>query len=95
MQIEAEFYDAADMQLTAVVMGYFDSGIELDDTWVKIGGSITAPVGTTYGRVVLRSLDWQDGIGGALYFDNASVVPEPVTFALLGFGGLFLRGRKR
>ena len=94
LQIEAEFYDAADTQLLAIPVGYFDSGIEPDDTWVEIGGSVAAPAGTSYGRVVIRSLDWQDGIGGALYFDNVSVVPEPITLALLGCGGLFLRRRK-
>ena len=93
-QIEAEFYDAANVQLSAAPVGYFDSSIQPDDMWVGIGNSIVAPDGTAYGRVVLRTLDWKDGIGGALYFDNASVVPEPFTVGLLGLGGLFLRRRK-
>jgi hypothetical protein len=94
LQIEAEFYDAANSQLTAVLMGYFDSTLQPNDTWVEIGGSIAAPAGTSYGRVVIRTVDWQSGIGGALYFDNVSVVPEPVTFCLLGLGGLFLKRRR-
>ena len=94
LRIEAEFYDASDTQLTAAVLGYFDSGIEPDDTWVEIGDSIVAPANTAYGRVVLRMWDWQEGIGGALYFDNVSVVPEPASFVLLGLGGLLLRRRK-
>lgn len=90
-QIEAEFYNAANVQLAAVVLDYFDSSIEPDDMWVTIGGSIAAPDGTTYGRVVMRTLDWQEGIGGALYFDNVSVydaalygqayAPDPVDGA--------------
>ena len=93
LQIEAEFYDAANAQLTAVVLGYFDSTLQPDDTWISIGGSIVAPVDTAYGRVVLRTLDWQSGIAGALYFDNVSVVPEPASLILLGLGGLLLRRR--
>jgi len=93
-QIEAEFYDVADTQLAAVALGYFDSSIQPDDTWVQIGDSIVAPAGTAYGRIVLRLWDWQEGIGGALYFDNASVVPEPATLAMLTLGGLLLRRRK-
>jgi len=73
LQIEAEFYDASNAQLTAVVLGYFDSGIQPNDTWVQIGGSIAAPANTAYGRVVLRTVDWQPGIAGAIYFDNVSV----------------------
>ncbi len=73
LQIEAEFYDAANSMLTAVIIGYFDSTLQPNDTWVEIGGSITAPAGTSYGRVVLRTVDWVSGIGGALYFDNVSV----------------------
>ena len=93
-RIEAEFYDAADTQLTAVVLGYFDSSIQPDDTWVEIGDSLVAPVNTAYGRVILRMWDWQDGIGGSIYFDNVSVVPEPATLVFLGLGGFLLRRRR-
>lgn len=73
LQIEAEFYDAANAVLSARVIGYFDSTLQPNDTWVEIGGTEIAPEGTAYGRVVLRTLDWVSGIGGALYFDNVSV----------------------
>jgi hypothetical protein len=62
LQIEAEFYDAANVQLRATPVGYFDSTIQPNDTWIGIGGSIVAPAGTTTGRVVIRSLDWQPGL---------------------------------
>jgi glucosylceramidase len=75
LQIEAEFYNAANTQLTAAVLGYFDSTIQPNDTWVEIGSSITAPAGTAYGRIILRQVDWHSGIAGGIYFDNASVVP--------------------
>ena len=73
-RIEAEFYDSSDSQLTAEALGYFDSSIQPDDTWVEIGGSAVAPPGTAYGRVVLRLWDWHEGIAGAVYFDDVSVI---------------------
>ncbi|MCE5185578.1 MAG: hypothetical protein LLF76_05575 [Planctomycetaceae bacterium] len=76
LQMEAEFYDASKVQLAAVVLDYFDSTIQPDDTWVEIGGSLTAPAGTSYGRVILRVVDWQSGIAGALYCDNVSVYDQ-------------------
>jgi hypothetical protein len=42
----------------------------------------------------LMAVDWHDGVAGSIQFDNASVVPEPTTMALLGLGGLLLRRRK-
>lgn len=94
-RLEAEFYDATNTQLTAVVLGYFDSTIQPDDTWIQLSGSIMAPVGTAYGRVVLRLWDWQPGIGGAIYFDEVSVVPEPASLLVCGLGGLLLGRRHR
>lgn len=94
LQIEAEFYNASNAALVKTPLGYFDSTLQPNDTWIQIGGSIAAPVDTAYGRVVIRTLDWQPGIAGALYFDNVSVVPEPATLALLALGGLLLGRRK-
>jgi glucosylceramidase len=73
-QIEAEFYDSGDNDIIKVVLDQFDSSSEPDDTWVEIGGSITAPGNTAYGRVVMRTVDWQEGIDGSIYFDNVSVI---------------------
>ncbi len=73
-QIEAEFYDAGNTQLAAVPVGHFDAATEPVDTWVKIGGAITAPTRTAYGRVVIRLTGWNSGVGGAIYFDNVSVI---------------------
>lgn len=76
-QIEAEFYDKTNTAIVKIVLGTFDSSIQPDDTWVEIGGSITAPANTAYGRVVMRTTDWHDGIAGSIYFDNVVVVARP------------------
>lgn len=73
LQIEAEFYTASNTQISAVVLGIFDSTLQPNDTWVTIGGAIAAPAGTAYGRVVLRLSGWEDGISGSINFDNVSV----------------------
>ena len=68
LQIEAEFYDDADKDIIKVVLGTFNSTTQPDDTWIQIGGSITAPANTAYGRVVMRTVDWQEGIRGVHLF---------------------------
>lgn len=72
--IDGEFYDASGTALVKVELGRFDSTSQPDDTWAAIGGTLTAPPGTAYGRIVLRLRDRQDEIGGSINFDNASVV---------------------
>lgn len=72
-QIEAEFYDASNRDIVKVVLDQFDSSLRPDNTWVRIGGTITAPENTAYGRVVMRTYDWQEGISGSIYFDEVSV----------------------
>ena len=92
--IKAEFYDGVGGQLLAQDLERFYPASEPVDTWVEIGDSIVAPAGTVTGRIVLMAVDWYDGVGGATHFDNASVVPEPASMALLGLGGLLLRRRR-
>lgn len=72
-RIEGEFYTATHTAIMKQVVGYFDSSVQPNDTWIEIGGTITAPAGTAYGRVVLRLWDWKSGISGSIYFDNVSV----------------------
>jgi hypothetical protein len=93
-RIDAEFYDAANVQLLATPAGLFDSTLQPNDTWVKVGSTIVAPAGAVTGRVYMQLRDWESGIGGALYFDNVSVTPEPATMLLLGLGGLLIRRKQ-
>ncbi len=67
------------------------------DTWVTLSGTSTATDGAIHGRIVMyleQAGDW-GYTGGGVYFDDASVVPEPMTIALLGLGSMALIRRKR
>ncbi len=66
------------------------------DIWHSLSGSREAPVDTTQVEVTLM-MQWTTTgpDGGAAFFDNVELVPEPTTIALLGLGGLFLRRRRK
>ena len=64
-------------------------------------GTYTAPVGTVAGVFYLTGEDMNNlnhtsttGAGG-VYYDDASMVPEPVTLSLFGLGMLMLRRRRK
>jgi hypothetical protein len=90
--LRAEFYDASNAKISDAQLDRFYSATDSKNQWVEIGGTLTAPVGTAYGRIVFQVADWSEGVGGDLYFDNASVeIPEPATLVILGLGGLLFR----
>ncbi len=66
------------------------------DIWHYLSGSRVAPVDTTQVEVTLM-MQWTTTgpDGGAAFFDNVELVPEPTTMALLGLGGLLLRRRRK
>lgn len=77
---------------TVEIAGY-DAAVETPGSWVTVSGAYIAPaeaVAMTY-RIIAQG----NGGGGYLYADNASVVPEPATLALLSIGSLTLLRRKR
>ncbi len=104
--VKAEWLDASWQFVAGEEIGRFygekdDKGIAGDpiSTWKLISGSATAPEGAAYGRIVMvleQADNWQSTTGGAIYWDNASVVmvPEPLSLALLGAGALCLRRKK-
>lgn len=56
--------------------------------WTNVGMAAPTPVGGSYYTIVVMA----EGSGTSYLVDN--VTPEPITIALLGLGGLFLRRRK-
>ena len=70
-----------------------DSGemrVAVTGDWVTYSWDYFLPVGATHYKVVPLG-DWGAGSTG---FDNAAIVPEPTTMALLGLGALVLRRRR-
>jgi hypothetical protein len=93
--IKLEWFDGDTNLIHETEVGRYDAQADALDEWVTIGGSDIAPDGVVTGRYTISLSDWYDGIGGALNFDNAVLVPEPATLGLLGLGGLLLRRRKK
>jgi len=69
--------------------------VQWPTTWTKWDiGSWTAPAGAAY--VDFNLVSWEGHESGTgLCYDDASIVPEPLTISLLGLGGLMLRRRRK
>ena len=64
--------------------------LDVTANWETYSWDYLLPAGSTHYKIVPLG-DWGAGSTG---FDNASIVPEPTTMALLGLGALVLRRKK-
>jgi len=89
--LKLEYWDGVAMISDSVT----HNAITMDDTWQFITADFVAPAGTTNVRAVI-GWDLAGDVGGAFEvdYDAVSLVPEPMTIALLGLGGLLIRRRR-
>ena len=89
--MKLEWIDDTGGEISEVIESFVATG-----SWTQITGSLfTAPAGTASVTMVVGNETWNGGIvGTAIAFDNVTVIPEPMSIALLSLGGLFLRRRK-
>lgn len=87
--LKLEFLNAA-MANIGTAGGNVLVGKAWDQGWQLNSISGVAPVDTAWVRAVVG----ENGINSSVRVDDVSMTPEPMTLALLGAGGLFLRRRK-
>jgi len=75
-------------------IGFWAGSGTLSRHYVVDYSAALAAMGPTPGYVEIIFLTNNDSIHNTAYYDNVVLTPEPMTIALLGLGGLFLRRRK-
>lgn len=90
-------YDGVAWYIAEQSIVEYDFATDPEDQWITLSTSLTAPAATSefqLGKFTFGLRFVGPAFAGTLDFDNASVVPEPATMALLGLGGLLLRRKK-
>lgn len=89
---EIKWFNASNIQVGGTGLINLWSGLS-DTTYQQKGGTYITPVGTASGEVSIRLEGGALAALNTLYVDNVSI-PEPISLALLGLGGLMMRRRK-
>lgn len=93
-----EWYDSGNNQIGTWTSQPIDTAHYPVDQWLNINsGSQTAPVGTAYGRLLVRINNNGSG-AGRVYYDDLSIneaIPEPAVLSLMAGGLLGVLGLRR
>ncbi|MCE5339971.1 MAG: hypothetical protein LLF92_02415 [Planctomycetaceae bacterium] len=82
------FLDASSAEISSVIAVTADpAGYDVLVPWHNVTLSAVAPVGTVSVKVEFANANGQ----GTVWFDNAVLIPEPISMVLLALGGLLLR----
>jgi hypothetical protein len=88
IDVQLQFFDAALNNLSTTETGW--SAIGPVGEWKQFSVTATAPLNAVYAAPYLMMMEsGAQTASDYLYFDNATLVPEPATIALLGMGLAF------
>jgi hypothetical protein len=91
--LKLEFLNGSFTQISFVENTILTSGSALN-TYTHHSAWAIAPAGTSWARISLLYLQDPATAGGAAFFDDASLVPEPSSMVMLGFSSLLLIRRR-
>jgi len=95
--VALEWYNSSDTMIGTWTSQPIDTAHYSVDQWLEISsGNQTAPVGTAYGRALVRINNNGSG-AGRVYYDDVDVgmIPEPTVLSLMAGGLLGALGLRR
>jgi hypothetical protein len=95
--LKLEFLSGTFSQLSASELAVLDGSTPANNAFAPFSIGGTAPASTAFARITLAFEGDAANSGGAVYFDDAALVPEPMTagLALVGLTCLVITRRLR